>query len=357
VTTQNEPAPIGSTPRRDVLLFPFGTTYTKQYGPLEFDHADAAAVMHYYQTRGVRLGWDVEHASDVGGPAEFQESHGWSGLYVDQEGLKARTDWNGSGEAKLSGKKFVYDSPKVDRWRGNHIRAVTKLSLVMEPARNGSIPLLMSGGAMPTDRKDKLKKITGALGGLLEALREAGDEADVKALGDQLAGAVQDPATKINALLQEIDTTAAKTAPDSAAGSDSVNMSGIGGGKPDPLAELGAEVMAAIGAKSVEEARGLLRAQRENSQALLSARGKLTKTLVQLGLHQVKVKPDEVKELEAKSPEYVEALLSGRSAFANTHAPQTPPKKTEEASAASDDADLDASFDAAVKATKIGGRK
>lgn len=357
-----EPAPIGSTPRREVLLFPFGKTHTKQYGTLEFDHADAIEVMHYFEQRGVRVPWDVEHATAKGGPVQWQDSHGWSGLRVDHEGLKASVDWNQRGEAQLTGRLRVYDSPEVVLWRGNHIRAITQLSLVTEPARNHSIPLLMSGGSMETatkaatPRQTNLSKITGMLGILLSSFEGPDVDPDVKALGEKMAGAIKDDATKLNAMLQEAGgpTGAASSGAEQEKPAAVVQMSGAQ--RPDPLAELGAEIMTILGAKTADEARGVLRAMRENQTALLSARTDLTKTLIQLGQHQGKVKLDEVAELEQKSPDYVRALLTGRSPSANTAAATAAARtdeSTQQKSAA--DSDIEARMSAAIKSTKIGG--
>lgn len=342
-----------------MLLFPFGTTHTKQYGPIEFDHADAVEVMHNYRQRGVRLAWDVEHAYQLGGPEAFQVSHGWSGLFVDQEGLKASADWNQNGEARLSAREFIYDSPAIQRWRGNHVRAVEMLSLVKEPARNGSIPLLMTGGSMttatstPTPRQAMLSKMGAGLGAFLALFEEPGLDPDIKALGEEMAGRIKDPATKMNALLQESGGATGAASDSQPAQQPTVVMSGSGAAKPDPLAELGAEFMTLLGAKTTDEARGVLRALKENQTALLSARAQLSSTLVQLGLHQAKVRPDEVKELEQKTPEYVTALLSGRSAFANTAAAQPAIKQDPKTTEASVDDDVSAQIEDEMNRTKI----
>jgi hypothetical protein len=346
-----------------VLLFPFGKTHTKQYGTLEFDHADAIEVMHYFAQRGVRVPWDVEHATARGGPAQWQDSHGWSVLFVDQEGLKTTVDWNRAGEAQLTGKSRVYDSPEVVLWRGNHIRAIPQLSLVTEPARNHSIPLLMSGGPLTTatpaasPRQTTLSKITGNLGALFEAFSDPAADADVKQLGEQIAGAIKDPATKLNALLQEAGGPTGSATAGAGEGEKAapvVQMSGAQ--RPDPLAELGAEFMTLLGAKTPDEARGVLRAMRENQTALLSARTDHVRTLVQFGQHMGKVKLDEVADLEKQSPDYVKALLSGRAPNVNTAAAETATRSEETASGKSAaDVDLEARMEAAFKSTKIGG--
>lgn len=359
-----EPAPIGSKPRREVLLFPFGKTHTKQYGTLEFDHADAIEVMHHFEQRGVRVPWDVEHATAKGGPTQWQDSHGWSVLFVDEEGLKTAVDWNPAGQAQLSGLKRIYDSPEVTLWRGNHVRAVPALSLVTEPARNHSTPLLMNGSANTApaapSRQSYLSTIHGTLGPFLEAFQQPGVDADIKAVGEKIAGLIKDDAAQINAWLQEAGGPlgSASQAEGEKPAAPVVQMSASSAVKADPLAELGAEFMTALGAKSAEEARGILRAMRENHTALMSARTELADALVKIGQHEGKVKLDEVDELKAKTPDFLRALLSGRSPNVNT-APAAAPARREEPveqkSAA--DTDIETRMNASLKSTKIGASK
>ena len=133
-----QPKPLGTKPRERVLIFPFGTTHTKQYGALEFDHADALAVMHEYNRLGNLRPVDVEHATQNNGPPEWQDSHAYASYEVDAQGLHAILNYNANGLERVISRKQPYDSPVVRTWRGNHIRSVDMLSLVKEPARNGS---------------------------------------------------------------------------------------------------------------------------------------------------------------------------------------------------------------------------
>jgi len=322
-----QPKPLGTKPRERVLIFPFGTTHTKKYGPLEFDHADALAVMHEFRTRGNLIPWDVEHATQTDGPKEWQESHAWSSLEVDAQGLHGITDYNENGLRKVQKRTHPYDSPAVQTWRGNHIRAVPMLSLVKDPARNHSTPLLMSNSATdptktePTLQQKVSTELHSALGTLVNVLNEANKDPELAPIVAKLTAGVTDPAVELNQLMQAKgivakpgDESADKAKLDTATGQ--ANMSG----QASPLEVLGAEVMTRLQAKSPDEALGALDALRSNSQKLLSANKQVSGLLLLNAVMSGKASPDEIKTLSGKSPEYVERLLSDRVATVNTSA-------------------------------------
>ena len=320
-----QPKPLGTKPRERVLIFPFGTTQTKKYGPLEFDHADALAVMHEFRTRGNLIPWDVEHATQTDGPKEWQESHAWSSLEVDAQGLHGITDYNENGLQKVQKRTHPYDSPAVQTWRGNHIRAVPMLSLVKDPARNHSTPLLMSNSATdpaktePTLQQKVSTELHSALGTLVNVLNEANKDPELAPIVAKLTAGVTDPAVELNQLMQAKgivakpgDESADKAKLDTATGQ--ANMSG----QASPLEVLGAEVMTRLNAKSPDEALGALDALRSNSQKLLSAHKQVSGLLLLNAVMSGRATPDEVKTLSGQSPEYVERLLSDRVASINT---------------------------------------
>lgn len=322
-----QPKPLGTKPRERVLIFPFGTTQTKKYGPLEFDHADALAVMHEFRTRGNLIPWDVEHATQTDGPKEWQESHAWSSLEVDAQGLHGITDYNENGLQKVQKRTHPYDSPAVQTWRGNHIRAVPMLSLVKDPARNHSTPLLMSNSATdpaktePTLQQKVSTELHSALGTLVNVLNEANKDPELAPIVAKLTAGVTDPAVELNQLMQAkgivakpAEESADKAKLDTATGQ--ANMSG----QASPLEVLGAEVMTRLNAKSPDEALGALDALRSNSQKLLSAHKQVSGLLLLNAVMSGKATPDEIKTLSGKSPEYVERLLSDRVATVNTGA-------------------------------------
>lgn len=317
---------MGKTPRERILLFPFGTTHTKKYGPLEFDYADALAVMHEFNTRGNLIPWDVEHATQTDGPKEWQESHAWSALEVDQHGLHGITDYNANGLEKVQKRTHPYDSPAVRTWRGNHIRAVPMLSLVKDPARNHSTPLLMSNASAspktePTLQQKLSTELHSALGTLVTVLNEANKDPELAPIVGKLTAGVTDPAVELNQLMQAKgiaakpgDPPADKPKMDTATGT--ANMSG----QASPLEVLGAEVMTRLNAKSPDEALGALDAAISNGQKLLSTAKQVSGLLLLNAVMSGKATPDEVKTLSGKSPEYVERLLSDRVATVNTSA-------------------------------------
>lgn len=313
---------MGKTPRERILLFPFGTTHTKKYGPLEFDRADALAVMHEYQTRGNLLPIDVEHATQTDGPPEWQASHGWSALEVDEQGLHGILDYNANGLAKVESREHPYDSPAVKTWRGNHIRAVPMLSLVKDPARNGSTPLLMTNAPAatktePTLQAKLLTELHGAGGSLVTVLNEANKDPELKPLVDQITAGITDPLVALNKLMQDKGIAARPSEPekpkvDTTTGT--ANMSG----QASPLEVLGAELMARTKARTPDEALGALDAALGNSEKLLSTSKKVSGLLLLNAVMSGKATPDEVKTLSNQSPEYVERLLSDRVASVNT---------------------------------------
>jgi phage I-like protein len=313
-----QPKPLGTKPRERVLIFPFGTTHTKQYGALEFDHADALAVMHEYNRLGNLRPVDVEHATQNNGPPEWQDSHAYASYEVDAKGLHAILNYNANGLERVTSRKQPYDSPVVRTWRGNHIRSVDMLSLVKEPARNGSTPLLMNGNSDPAKTEPTLQQkvsteLHSALGTLVNVLNEANKDPELAPIVAKLTAGVTDPAVELNQLMQAkgivakpVDESADKAKLDTATGQ--ANMSG----QASPLEVLGAEVMTRLQAKSPDEALGALDALRSNSQKLLSAHKQVSGLLLLNAVMSGKVKPDEVQTLSGKSPEYIERNIADR---------------------------------------------
>jgi phage I-like protein len=313
-----QPKPLGTKPRERVLIFPFGTTHTKQYGALEFDHADALAVMHEYNRLGNLRPVDVEHATQNNGPPEWQDSHAYASYEVDAKGLHAILNYNANGLERVTSRKQPYDSPVVRTWRGNHIRSVDMLSLVKEPARNGSTPLLMNGNSDPAKTEPTLQQkvsteLHSALGTLVNVLNEANKDPELAPIVVKLTACVTDPAVELNQLMQAkgivakpVDESADKAKLDTATGQ--ANMSG----QASPLEVLGAEVMTRLQAKSPDEALGALDALRSNSQKLLSAHKQVSGLLLLNAVMSGKVKPDEVQTLSGKSPEYIERNIADR---------------------------------------------
>jgi phage I-like protein len=313
-----QPKPLGTKPRERVLIFPFGTTQTKKYGPLEFDHADALAVMHEYNRLGNLRPVDVEHATQNNGPPEWQDSHAYASYEVDAKGLHAILNYNANGLERVTSRKQPYDSPVVRTWRGNHIRSVDMLSLVKEPARNGSTPLLMNGNSDPAKTEPTLQQkvsteLHSALGTLVNVLNEANKDPELAPIVAKLTAGVTDPAVELNQLMQAkgivakpVDESADKAKLDTATGQ--ANMSG----QASPLEVLGAEVMTRLQAKSPDEALGALDALRSNSQKLLSAHKQVSGLLLLNAVMSGKVKPDEVQTLSGKSPEYIERNIADR---------------------------------------------
>ncbi len=317
----------GRTPRGRFLLFPFGTTHTDKYGPVEFDRADAIEVMHEHERRGRKLASDVEHAyhEPANKPAAWQDSHGWHGLEVDDKGLHAVADWNQNGAELLGARKVAYDSPAITMWRGNHVRSIEMISLVKDPARNGSIPLCMSnatGGAtaQPSDKVKKIQRVHGALGELLAALNAGQGDQELGAISEQLATALIDPTARVNELLQQSGAATLKEEkqPADEGKVAETEPAKLMSAKADPLAELGAEVLTSMGVKTIDEARGKLEALKLNTTTLLSNGKTETKLLLLTGLQESKISHDEVEKYKAESPEFVTQLLSNRIARVNT---------------------------------------
>ena len=355
VTTIPNP---GRTPRQRFLLFPFGTTHTDKYGPIEVDHADAIAVMHEYERRGRRLASDVEHAyhDPVNKPASWQESHGWHGLEVDYVGIHALADWNDNGKEKLTSRTVAYDSPAITTWRGNQLRSIEMISLVKDPARDGSIPLCMNNAttpaaSQPTGKVKVLQRLHGALGEVVAAMNAGQSEQDLREVNESLAKLLIDPMAKVNELLQQSGAATLKDDGAADAGKPEAKTAGEAApppktmsAKPDPLAELGAEILTKLGAKTIDEARGKLQALQDNNTTLMSAQKTATRLLLLNGLHEAKVSPDEVKQYEAESPEFVTALLANRVARVNTK-----PAAAQQAAADASDAGVDKNFVGAVE--------
>lgn len=351
----------GRTPRQRFLLFPFGTTHTDKYGPIEVDHADAIEVMHEYERRGRRLASDVEHAyhDPTGKPAAWQESHGWHGLEVDHVGIHALADWNANGHEQLSSRKVAYDSPAITTWRGNHLRSIEMISLVKDPARHGSIPLCMNSATtpaanQPTGKVKVLQRLHGALGEVVAALNAGQSEQDLREINENLAQLLIAPMGKVNELLQQNgaatlkeDGAAEASAPETKTAGEAAPPPKMLSAKPDPLAELGAELLTKLGAKTIDEARGKLQALQDNNTALMSAQQTTTRLLLLNGLHEAKVSPDEVKQYQGESPEFVTALLANRVARVNTRPAAA--AAAEQDAAESSDAGVDKSFVGAVE--------
>lgn len=342
----------GTTPKKRFQVFKFGVNETDKYGDVLFDHADAIMVMQNHRRRGRLLAIDVEHATQLpqGKPANWQESHGWVDLEVDAAGINAIADYNANGVEKLTSRKFPFDSPAITPWRGNHVCAIEMMSLVKDPARNGSIPLCMSNAspaasAQPTAKVKILQRYHAAMGELVAAAQGAQGEAELRELNEQVADMLtRAPAegkpgvmAKLNDLLQQSGVATLKEEPtvptepakDKPADPPAKLMSA----QPDVLAILGAEVMAKLGVKSVEEARGKLQALQDNSTTLMSATKTETKLLLLTGLQESRISPDEVAKYSAESPEFVTALLANRVPRVNTK-PAAGQQKTDAASSA-----------------------
>jgi len=348
----------GRTPRQRFLLFPFGTTYTDKYGPIEVDHADAIEVMHEHERRGRKLASDVEHAyhDPANKPAAWQESHGWHGLEVDEKGIWSLADWNENGAEMLAARKVAYDSPAITTWRGNHLRSIEMISLVKDPARDGSIPLCMNNATtpaatQPTGKVKALQRLHGALGEVVAAMNAGQGEQELREVNENLAALLIDPMAKVNELLQQSGAATLKEegAPD--AGAAQTKTAGeaapppkMMSAKPDPLAEFGADILSKLGAKTIDEARGKLQALQDNTTTLMSAQSTTTRLLLLNGLHEAKVSPDEVKQYAAESPEFVTALLANRVARVNVK-----PAGAQQTAAEASDAGVDKTFVGAVE--------
>lgn len=332
------PQPIGKTPRKRILLFPFGTTHTDKFGPIEFDHADAIAVMSNYERRGRQLAIDVEHATQepAGKPAEWQESHGWVALEVDKQGLHALLDYNANGQEKVGSRKFPYDSPAIHRWRGNHLRAVEMLSLVKDPARNDSTPLLMTNaeGATapakdPTPEAKAAQQLHAALGGVVESLNAGQNEVRLKPIIDKLAAALTGPMAELNEVCLQVGvaqpakpTEASPSEPPAAPPAAGPAQPIVMSNKPDPLAEFGAEVLTALGAKTVDEAKGALAAWQADRKELMSAQQESGSLLLLTAQHQGRITPDEVKAYTGKPLGEIKGFVGNRLApLVNTTQP------------------------------------
>lgn len=326
---------IGTAPRTNVLAFPLGTTYTDKYGPIEVDHADLLMVQHNHERRGRRLAWDIEHASHEGGPAEFQESQGWADLVTSERGVEVPTEWTERGLQRLEQKQFAYDSPVIRTWRGNHLFAIDAMSLVKDPARNESIPLLMSNasaaGAPPPPPSNKAKyavRLHEDLGRLLGTMNEAQQEPDLKPLIEKMAAGITDPTKDLNQILQSAGLATEKPSESAApepteapSGNSPVAMSN----RPDPLAVLGAEVMKQLGTKTVDETLGALESLKGAPAQLMSAQTENVRLMLLSAVHEGRAQTDEIELYKDKSPEYVRGLLSNRRRMVNTPAAASQP--------------------------------
>jgi hypothetical protein len=329
--------PIGTQPRTTILAFPLGTTHTDKYGEIEVDHADLIMVEHNFQRHGNKLAWDVEHASHNNGPAEFQESHGWSDLRVTQAGVELPTEWNANGEQRLREKKFVYDSPEIRKWRGNHLFAIEGMSLVKDPARNKSTPLLMTNAqpaaadattaAPPNNRTKLATQLHGDLGRLLDTMNAAQNEPELRPLVQKFAAGITDPTKELNQLLQvtgaatekQPEKPTSEAAPEKPASPQPpADKPQTMSNRPDPLAEFGAEIMKQFGAKTIDEARGALAALKGDRAQLMSARSENAQLLLLSAVHEGKASPDELAQYKDETPEFVRGLLSNRTARVTT---------------------------------------
>lgn len=328
--------PIGTQPRTTILAFPLGTTHTDRYGTIEVDHADLIMVEHNFQRHGNKLAWDVEHASHNNGPAEFQESHGWSDLRVTAVGVELPTEWNANGEQRLREKKFVYDSPEIRKWRGNHLFAIEGMSLVKDPARHSSTPLLMTNAqpadaipiAPPTNSTKLATQLHGDLGRMLDTMNAAQTEPELRPVVQKLAAALTDPTKELNQYLQvtgaatdkQPERPAADGAPDKTSSPPAADKPQTMSNRPDPLAEFGAEIMKQFGAKTIDEARGALAALKGDRAQLMSARSENVELLLLSAVHEGKATPDEMAQYKNETPEFVRGLLSNRTARVTTQA-------------------------------------
>lgn len=317
----------GRIPKNTAPLFHLGTNHTDKYGTIEVDHADVLRVMETHKRRGRHLAIDVEHATQrpEGKPADWQESHGWADLGFDGKTITAAIDYNENGARKLSDRKVAYDSPVITLWRGNHLNSIEMLSLVKDPARNGSIPLCMSNAnaatpAEPTPRVKNLQRLHTTAGEFISALTAAQGDQDLRGLTEEAAAALVSPVAKINEMLQQSGAAAEvkeeRAAAEAATTSTTPEPQKLMSAQPDALSVLGAEVMAKLGVKSPDEALGKLQALQDNTQTLMSSQKDAgntdTKLLLLSGLQAGKIYPDEVEKYKGASPQYVQALMSNR---------------------------------------------
>lgn len=313
------------------MLFRWGKNQTNRYGDIEFDRLDAEEVMRQYRWRGVFLPtlpeapesgsgvpWDAEHANALNGPDELKRSHGWSALAIEDEGLVAYQAYTDRGKRALMSGDFVYDSPQIGRWRGNHVRFVEMLSLVTVPARNHSTPLLMTGQDNATAHP--LRTLVSSTGNLIAAAQDAEkiDNPELKAAAQKVQGALNPLLSELQAALQKADPEGKLTA----AQSETAQMSGAAHQAMAEEATFAREIVREMGVKTIPEARARRRAERENL-ALLSGQqaaniaakdDEIVKLSVEAAVKEGRVTQDRHDKLCAEfkgKPDECKAYLSG----------------------------------------------
>lgn len=180
----------GATPPERFLLIRWGKTdYTKfgEVGSIEFDQADADAIIAEFSSRGKDLVVDYEHQTLSGQTAP---AAGWiTALAKTADGLEATVNWTPKGAAHLAEREYRYHSPVIQFGENRHPRALHSVALTNHPAFHGYQPLVADD--LPDDpgephqqpkktMNEHLKKLAEALG-LPAAFDDADERADEKA--------------------------------------------------------------------------------------------------------------------------------------------------------------------------------
>lgn len=184
------------TPKREILLFPLGTTATAR-GDMHLTEEDLAAVMESYRRATARRdGWlDIDYAHNSRTPRAEVEAHLSAGrfrLEAREDGLWA-TDitYTSRALAHVEAGEFWSFSPVVgldDDW---HIREISQIALTNIPASTEAGVLAASQVPPPNTESLPMKKYPlAALGVLLLSAADMGYQARMEAVREAASSAL-----------------------------------------------------------------------------------------------------------------------------------------------------------------------
>ena len=243
---------------------------------------------------------------------------------------------NPAGQRLAAEGRYLYDSPEVltvrDSAGRRRLSEIRSGSLVNEPARTGSQPLLMSTTNLD-HKKAALMQALDALGGLEKAVKGLQDstEAAVKAVGDALAPHLGPAIAALQGQAQQSEGMAMAAIP------------ALLSPQAKDAASLGCEVLKMTGCSTSDEALGKL--ESDNAQLV-----KMSSLLVKLGVETGRLEAAEADKYAKYTPARLVARLNGSEALQMS-------AKTEQAPPTKKDAEPDDSiYDSAITAGRIGGK-
>lgn len=228
----------GKTAPSEFRIFAFGPFQTTK-GTFSFDHESARACMDAFKMQGVDCNIDYEHMA-LAEPPMPSPAAGWCSLEVREDGLWAtNVKWSPKAKAHLEAGEYRYFSPAlIDDPETGRVMKLVNIALTNLPATMGMQPLVAAKNTPgdPGQENAPMKTLLAAL-------------------------ALQATATEAEAVtaLSAREALAKKTQDDLAA----------------KLSAKDAEIVALTGAKSADEAKGVLLSWKDSHAKVVELSAKL----------------------------------------------------------------------------------